>query len=154
MRNCRKAILGKLALSTIFGVSTVILTGNVAFADRWTAQVRAQLIVAAEAAGYNGYSLTHEPLIDDLGNGGQHDITLNLSAGTRYIMVGACDEYCEDLDLGLYDHNGNLISSDTKTNDIPIIVAIPRWNAQFVLRVRMASCLIAPCRYGIGVFGN
>lgn len=127
---------------------------QVAQADRWTNQVRSQLLKAALAAGFTGYSLTHNPFIDDLGNGGDDDITLTLRGGVSYAIVGVCDNDCKDIDLRLYDDNGNLISSDVQRDDTPIVRVTPRWNASFTIRVIMAECSNAPCRYGIGAFGK
>ncbi|MEA5581952.1 hypothetical protein VB620_11440 [Nodularia harveyana UHCC-0300] len=134
--------------------SYIILTANLARADRWTDQVRSQLIKAALAAGFGGYSLTHDPFIGDLGNGGENDITLNLRGNVSYAIVGACDSDCRDIDLKVYDDNGNLISSDLQRDDTPLVRFTPRWNARFTIRVIMPNCSNAPCRYGIGAFGK
>jgi hypothetical protein len=127
---------------------------QVAQTDRWTNQVRSQLLSLALAAGFDGNSLTHEPFIGDLGNGGEADITLNVRSGVSYAIVGVCDNDCRDMDLKLYDDNGNLISSDTQRDDTPLVRVTPRWNARFTIRVIMANCSNAPCRYGIGFFGK
>ncbi len=149
-----KAFVVRLALSTGFVSSAILLTANLAFADRFTDQVGYQLIQAARAAGYGGYSLTHEPLIGDLGDGGEDVITLNLRRGVTYAILGVCDEDCRDIDLELYDDNGNLVSFDIETDDLPVVRVTPRWNARFVIRVYMANCSNAPCRYGVGAFGR
>jgi hypothetical protein len=163
-----KVFLVRLALSTVLFSSAILSTANLAQAerstanvrtqiaqtDRWTRQVRNQLIRAASAAGYGGFKLTHEPFIGDLGNGGKDDMTLNLRSGVNYAIVGVCDEDCNDIDLAIYDDNGNLISSDVQRNDLPVLKVSPRWNARFKIRVSMPSCTNAPCRYGIGVFGR
>jgi hypothetical protein len=122
--------------------------------DRWTNQVRTQLIQASMAIGLVNYRMTHNPFIGDLGRRGQDDITLNLRRGTSYAIVGVCDNDCRDIDLALYDDNGNLVASDTRDDFTPVIRITPRWNAQFTIRVTMVSCSNAPCRYGIGSFGK
>ncbi|MEA5477806.1 hypothetical protein VB774_09255 [Pseudanabaena galeata UHCC 0370] len=122
--------------------------------DRWTNQVRTQLIQASIAIGLVNYRMTHNPFIGDLGRRGQDDITLNLKRGTNYAIIGVCDNDCRDIDLQLYDDNGNLVASDTKDDDTPVVRITPRWNAQFTIRVIMSSCSNAPCRYGIGFFGK
>jgi hypothetical protein len=153
-RSTGKAFFKRFALSTVFASSVIILTANFAFADRFTDQIYAQLIRIARDAGYRGYRPTHEPLIDDLGNGGEHNITLNLSRDVSYVIMGVCDEDCNDIDLELYDDNGNLISSDRQIDAFPVVEVTPRWNARFLIRVRMADCSNAPCRYGVGAFGR
>ncbi|XWK89163.1 MAG: hypothetical protein U7127_03585 [Phormidium sp.] len=123
-------------------------------ADRFTEQVRTQLIRVVRSAGYGGYGLTHEPFIGDLGNGGEDDLNLNLKAGVSYAIVGVCDQDCSDLDLKIYDDNGNVVASDVQKDDFPVVKVEPRWNARFRLKIYMPSCRNAPCRYGIGVFGR
>ena len=127
---------------------------QIAQTDRWTTQVRTQLFRAALALGYGNYTMTHNPFIGDLGRRGQDDVTLNLRKGTSYAIVGVCDNDCRDIDIVLYDDNGNVVASDTKNDDTPVVTITPRWNAQFTIRVVMSSCSNAPCRYGVGAFGQ
>ncbi|WP_228051835.1 hypothetical protein [Sphaerospermopsis aphanizomenoides] len=127
---------------------------QIAQVDPYTSQIRDQLIRAALAAGFSGYTLTHDPFIGNLGRGGYDDITINLRSGVSYAIVGVCDSDCRDIDLKLYDDNGNLIVSDTENDDTPFVWVTPRWNARFTIRVIMPSCSNAPCRYGIGAFGK
>lgn len=152
------SVLGSSILSTVNFARADYFSNEVntqvAQTDRWTNQVRAQLAQVALAAGFSGNTVTHEPFIGDLGNGGEDDITLNLRRGVSYAIIGVCDNDCRDIDLKLYDDNGNLISSDTGRNDTPFIAVTPRWNARFTIRVIMTNCSNAPCRYGIGAFGK
>ncbi|MBE9014220.1 DUF4148 domain-containing protein [Pseudanabaenaceae cyanobacterium LEGE 13415] len=127
---------------------------QIAQADPWAAQVRRELNKYARAAGLTGYSETHDPFIGRLGRGGETDITLQLDRGVRYAIFGVCDNDCRDIDLALYDDNGRLIASDTKNDDIPIVFVTPAWNARFTIRVNMVSCSNAPCRYGVGAYGQ
>jgi hypothetical protein len=170
MRNCFGIwkILVRFTLLISVLSSSILLTVSFARADRsnkevhtqvaqtdpWTSQVRNQLVQAARSAGGGGLRLTHDPFIGDLGRGGEDDITLNLRRGVNYVIVGVCDDDCRDIDLGLYDDNGNLVSSDIQRDDFPVIKVRPRWNARFTIRVIMANCSNAPCRYGIGAFGK
>jgi hypothetical protein len=119
-----------------------------------TSQVQRELLKAALAMGLGGYNMTHNPFVGDLGRGGQNDITLTLRRDVDYAIIGVCDNDCRDIDLVLYDDNGNLIASDVQQDDTPMVKVSPRWNAQFTIRVKMASCSNAPCRYGIGAFGR
>lgn len=167
LTNTRKVLVqSALMLSGLAG--SVLLTANFASADhsndetytriaqtdQWTNQVRAQLLGVALALGLDGYQMTHDPFIGDLGRGGEKDITVNVRAGVSYAIVGVCDNDCRDIDFELYDDNGNLMTSDTEYDDTPIVKFTPRWNARFTIRVIMVSCSNAPCRYGIGSFGK
>jgi hypothetical protein len=160
--NIAKAKLGKtlssLPLRLAIGITTlssiVLLHPNIAHADRFTDQVGAQLLLALRGAGLAGYHPTHEPFISEIGNGGYDDIEVNLQKGQSYAMTGSCDQDCGDLDLEIYDDNGNLIDSDIELDDFPILSVQPRWNAHFTIRAKMEHCSNAPCRYGIGIFGK
>lgn len=161
-------ISSRLMLSIMFLSSSICFTSNAARAeisaprtgiqiaqsDRYTRQVRNQLIRASRAAGQGGLRLTHDPFVGDLGRGGDDYITINLKKGVSYAILGVCDEDCNDIDIELYDDNGNLIASDTEADDRPLVRVSPRWNARFRIKVLMPGCSNAPCRYGIGAFGN
>jgi len=135
--------------------SAVFLTPTVVLANRFTDQVRLQLIQAAVALGLaNNYTLTHNPYVDSLEDNGSDSLTLNLQAGTSYAIVGVCDEDCGDIDLRLYDAKGNFIDSDTHSDDNPVVTVTPRWTSNFKVQVKMASCSHSPCYYGVGAFGQ
>jgi hypothetical protein len=154
MKNILPASLQKNSVIILFLTSSPFLFSNPVLADRFTDQVGVQLIEAAKRLGLGGYELTHDPFIDDLGNGGEDDITINLDRGTSYAIIGVCDEDCNDLDLAVYDANGRLVASDIEKDDIPFIAIQPRWSARFIIKVLMPSCGNSPCRYGIGVLGQ
>ncbi len=122
--------------------------------DRWTAQVRLQLLAIAVGAGLTKDDITHAPFISRLNHRRYEDVTVNLRRGIGYAIIGVCDEDCSDLDLELYDDNGNLISYDTKRNSTPFVGVTPNRSARFTVRVIMSRCSNAPCRYGIGFFGR
>jgi hypothetical protein len=76
-----------------------------------------------------------------------HSVTLR--AGYDYTLVGACDDDCDDLDLQLFDEDGNLIDEDLLSDDIPEVSVSPRWTGVFHVKVIMESCYIEPCRYAV-----
>ncbi len=53
-------------------------------------------------------------------------------------IYGSCDSDCADLDLFLYDAGGNLVSSDTLLDAVPI-VAVP-FTGDFLVEVTMVNC--------------
>jgi hypothetical protein len=127
---------------------------QIAQADSWVMQVHEQLTQAAIALGLAGANLSHEPFYDALGHRGIDDITLTLKKGVSYSIVGVCDEDCRDIDLELFDNNGNRVALDIQYDDYPMVSVTPRRSATFTIRVRMTSCSNGPCRYGVGVFGR
>jgi hypothetical protein len=43
---------------------------------------------------------------------------------------------------------------DLESDDVPLVQVTPLKGGTFRLRVIMATCTAAPCRYGIGVWGK
>jgi hypothetical protein len=92
------------------------------------------------------------PLIDSLDEGRSDNYNVQLNAGKDYYLLGVCDNDCSDLDISLYNQNGQLIQEDTATDDKPMVLATPRASGRYQLRVTMASCSSEPCFYSVGVF--
>ena len=105
-------------------------------------------------ANSRGFSSSHSRYNGQLRQGQEETVTLDLDAGVSYMMVAQCDRDCSDIDLWLYDENGNLIDEDVLVDDTPIVNVTPRRSARFSLRARMISCSVQPCYYGIGVYAQ
>lgn len=139
-------------ISILFGV--LLFKISPAIAGRFTDQVSYQLLQAAIAFGIGNYELTHEPTVDVLGDEEVQYINLNLRRGTQYGIVSVCDEDCRDIDLSIYDSNGNLIDSDIEYDDHPMVSVNPNWSGRFRVKVKMTNCPTGACYYGVGVFGR
>jgi hypothetical protein len=79
---------------------------------------------------------------------------LRLTAGDRYVIAGACDIDCTDLDLRLYDSGGRLLEQDLRLSDVPFIIFQPRLSGEYQIRVTMSGCSVEPCRYGLAAFSE
>ena len=143
-----------LAAAGLVGLSLLLNPSPVRSQDPWTVQVRQQLIGSAVAAGYNGLELTHEPHTGVLDDEEAFVVNLRLHAGTTYVVAGACDEDCGDLDLQLFDENWNAVSTDTEADDRPVVSVTPIRTTVFHIRTIMADCKASPCAFGLGVFGG
>jgi hypothetical protein len=66
--------------------------------------------------------------------------------------VGVCDENCIDLDLKLYDQNGNIIDYDTGEDNTPLVTVTPDRPRGFKIKVEMSTCNVSSCDYGVGIF--
>lgn len=151
-KTLKTKLFGTLAAisATFFFAPTAVRADN----SQYVYEVTDQLLRAAISSGLGGYTLTHEPFIDLLTHGRSNYITINLSAGTSYGIVGVCDRDCKDLDIALYDSRGNLIASDLQKDDIPTISINPSRSGTYKVRIDMANCDTNSCYYGIGVFGQ
>lgn len=110
-------------------------------------------IIAAAAllggAGPPPETATPLQLDGSLAHGRNRVHSVTLRGGVEYTFVGACDRDCSDLDLQLFDQNGNLIDQDVLTDDVPVVSVTPEWTGRFSLKVIMASCSVSPCVYRI-----
>ncbi len=117
-------------------------------------EVNRLLNLTQNLANSRGFSSSHARYNGQLRNGEERTVTLNLNAGTSYMMVAQCDRDCSDIDMWLYDENGNMIDEDVLVDDTPITNVTPIRNARFTLRTRMITCSVEPCYYGIGVYSQ
>ncbi|MEB3273867.1 MAG: hypothetical protein ACO4CG_01740 [Prochlorothrix sp.] len=146
---CPTLSLGAVTLAT----AIVAMTAQPSPAQsRYERQVEAQLDAAAMAVGGSGYEMVYDPYIDRTGAGITDNLTVTLYEGVSYTIIGVCDEDCSDLDMELFDANGNSIDSDYETDDFPVVEVTPAWTSEFTLDVHMFDCSNEPCYYGVGVF--
>jgi hypothetical protein len=123
-------------------------------ADAWLQQVEDQLYAAQLGFAKDGYIATHTPVTGSLRDGESTELYFDLAAGVSYFLVGVCDDDCTDLDIVLYDDNGNVIDSDYALDAVPIVAVTPSWSARFTVEVSMPGCAIDPCRFGVGAYGD
>lgn len=86
-----------------------------------------------------------------LNQGQSRNYAVGLNANTSYMISAQCDQDCTDIDMWLYDENGNLIDEDTLDDDYPILEVSPIRSAEFQMRIQMFSCSIEPCGIEITV---
>ena len=120
----------------------------------WQQVVSSQISRAAGFFGERGYERTHDIYNGSLADHESESMTLNLHAGTTYALIGVCDQDCTDIDLRLYDSDGDEVDSDLKTDDKPIVQVAPHVTGEYRVKVTMASCSTSPCFYGVGVYGK
>lgn len=132
-------------------ISLLLLSGSGTAAQTWQQYIRNTLYRdtgTLRDAGYTMSSFVTGTLYD--GYAADHDVSLR--AGVSYRIVGECDTNCSDLDIKLYDENGNLVSSDLQDDDTPVVSVTPRWSGDFRIHVIMANCITDYCGYGVGLF--
>lgn len=113
--------------------------------------IASQLDEAVNIMGGDGFTPADEPVTGQLAQGGDEEFELELNSGNRYIVVGVCDGDCSDLDLVLTNGSGEEVEADRELDDVPML-AIQGQGGTFVLKVQMATCEAAQCRYGVRVF--
>lgn len=143
----------RAAVAFLLG-ALLVAPGTAAAQRRWERQVRDQIKRAGRILEDRGYELSHEAYTGSLNNRDSESLTLTLREGSSYALVAVCDEDCSDIDLRLFDPDGDEVDSDVQTDDTPIVQAAPRNTGKYRVKVIMASCSTSPCFYGVGVFSK
>jgi len=122
--------------------------------NRFEEQVAFQMSVVESFAASLGFSRTHDLLFSSLPEGESETFSLTLDAGRDYRMIALCDEDCSDIDVYLEDGAGNVLDEDVSLNDAPVVSLSSGKNTSFRLRVRIYSCSVEPCYFGVAIFGR
>jgi hypothetical protein len=116
--------------------------------------ILAQLQQASTALGQQGFQMVGQPATGGLSQAQITDIPAQMNQGYDYRVLGVCDRDCGDLDLGLFDANGQLLTQDTSTSSQPFIGAQPSYNGNFVVRATMYNCRVAPCYFAVALYAR
>ena len=122
----------------------------------WLAQVRGYLNQAQTRSGENW------PVANDIADeiapiqpDADHRSEVNLSGGTSYRLLGACDDDCSNLDIELIDaRTGSVVASDSAPNDFPVVNFAPPQGGAYTIRLIMRACSEAPCYAGVRVLAR
>lgn len=72
-----------------------------------------------------------------LQRGGSVIIPTTLYAGNNYCLAASGCEDAYDVDLAVYDENGNFIGSDKDTTNLAVVRISPKWTGTYYLKVTM-----------------
>ena len=122
--------------------------------DRWESVVRSQLNDAGGNWADKGYAMSHEVFMGRLDDDANESLNIPLDAGTKYVIVGVCDQDCSDIDLKVTDPSGTEVASDLETNDKPTLQFTAGAAGSYRVKVTMVACTANPCRYGVGVWAK
>ena len=146
--------MGRLVLPCLVVAALLVPAAPAAVSaqNQWQVTVRNQVSQHGDFLSQRGYTMNGDVFDGSLNNGMYEDLTITLRPGVSYAFMGVCDEDCHDVDLRLYDPDGDEVDADVRTDDWPIVMVTPRYKGTYQVRVIMASCSRNPCYYGIGVF--
>lgn len=117
---------------------------------RYTAQVQGYLDRLESNARNQGYSrIAAGPVFGSLDRGARATHNMTVAGGTNYVIFGACDNDCTDVDIKILDARGNVIMQDIAVDDRPVLLFTARNSGKYRVEVIMASCSASPCRYGV-----
>ena len=107
-------------LFTIIAMASAIFTANTAFAS--TAETEAQ--------GSDNASTTERVSAHSTD---EYEVYFKAGREVCVIVVGDTDT---DLDLYVYDENGNLIDKDIDESDLCVCSWTPKWSGEFTIQVK------------------
>jgi hypothetical protein len=117
-------------------------------------QLSEQLSQARSSYVPNNYRLVTGPDNDFLSQGDSDDYNVTLQGGRAYKLVGVCDNDCTDLDITLYDNDGDVVDRDLLEDDKPVVSVSGKSGGRYRMNVSMASCSTEICYYSVAVYGN
>jgi hypothetical protein len=114
----------------------------------------AQLAHREPAVKGEGFMFVAGPFAGALAQERARQININLRAGQDYRFVGACDANCGDIDLRLFDPNGQLIAEDTANNTTPMLRVRAVTTGPHRVEVAMYRCNASQCWYAFNVYSR
>lgn len=139
------------ALASLLAPLAVRAAGRM---TEWEALVRVKLAGAAILLSFLDVDLDRAPYIGTLDDNTYRDLTVTLHKGVSYVLIGVCDDDCRNLNMKLYDEDGDYIGGDTAPNPVADLEITPRHTQDFTLRMIMRRCTADPCYYGLGVYSQ
>lgn len=149
--------MGPRARKAIAGLAALVLLASPASAqvpDPHARDLARKLAHAEVVLSENGYARAAGPFAGGLEQTQAHRRSIMLRQGQEYRIVGVCDERCPDLDMRLYDPNGQLIAQDVLVDDVPVIHVRPGFTGAHAIEVAMVRCSSAPCWYAFNVYSR
>lgn len=99
--------------------------------------------------GYAEFGLPETGTLDE---GQEIRFSVSLVEGLEFEFVGVCDNDCENLDLVLYDPQGEEVASDLLDDAFPLVAVTPAATGEYRMAARMTICTIEPCAFMVGGF--
>ena len=134
-----------------------ILAGQPARAQvppEFTRELSQRLGEAGRVVRDGGYMRAAGPFAGGLASQQSRRYTLTLRAGQDYRVIAVCDSRCGDIDLRLYDVNGNQIAQDTLNDNVPTLAIHPSATGSHTIEIDMYQCTASPdpCWYALSVY--
>lgn len=129
------------------------LTGSTVYGQSYATQVWDQLQGSYKQLKNNDWGLENY-ILGKLEKRQKDSWTFSLEKGRDYVIVGACDNDCSDLDLRVKDSAGRVVVDDTGIDDRPMTQFTVNTSGRFTVEVEMYTCRDeAPyCAFGFGLF--
>jgi hypothetical protein len=148
VRHSLAVALLALSLSACGGSRASATTGT--GTSEYTRQVQGYLANIASAAEKQGFRrVVGGPVFGSLDDDEKSSHDMTVVSGVDYVLFGACDNDCTDVDLIVYDQNNRMVKRDILADDKPVVMFTAERSAKYRIEVVMAVCSTEPCRYGL-----
>jgi hypothetical protein len=139
----------------VTAVAVMLLVGasQVAAQSQYTDQVFRQLQDIYDDVANEGYYLTNF-IVGSMDEGEDDVWTMSFMEDTEYVIHGACDRDCSDIDLSVLTEAGDVVESNILTDDSPVVTFRPAKSARYQIKATMYSCSEEPCYFGLGIFND
>jgi hypothetical protein len=150
----KKVLLLATTLLSLAGATFTVPTSVVAQSSEYNRQLDEQLRQSRSQYLPAGQSLVRGPLGGSLDEGATINYSFQLVAGRSYTILGVCDNDCSDLDITMYDPQGNEVAQDVLTDDKPVASHTARRSGRYRATISMASCSTGACFYAVAAYGT
>lgn len=135
----------------VLSIALLLLSVSYVNAQSYTDIVWDQIQEAYDDASDDGYTVKNY-IVGAIDEDEDNSWTFYLDSSLEYRFEAFCDEDCDDLDLYLYDDDGDELDSDELEDDYPIIYFSPRYSGRYEIEISMYSCSVEPCYWGLAIF--
>jgi hypothetical protein len=135
----------------------VALCGAASAQEHKPTKAEAEVIALLEAkstASAVKLSLVDHVTLGALKSEGFERVFVTINPKKAYAVIGVCEETCTNLDISVYDDNGDVIDADFDPDASPVVFlqAGTSRTAKLKLFMAMKLCSAEPCVYGVGVY--
>lgn len=102
----------------------------------------------------SGFNLLGDIQRGVLRTNGEMSIAVTLLEGADYMVVAYCGENCGNLDLALFDAEGNEVLADRLPDTEPILALSAEKTGDYQIVVETGECLEHGCSVAVGVMGS
>lgn len=142
-------------MSILRTITFALCVGTVAVANAQSdCLVQKQVLDWCVELAKENLALSHALHYGELANGGSERLEITLNGDRTYKIAAVCDGDCGDLDLCLFDEDGDQVACDTSDDSVPLLAITANANSGATLEVKMYDCKVNPCRYGIAIFSS
>lgn len=119
--------------------------------EPWVAVLLSEMEIANDVAEEFDLRSTHEVVFEMIDDGDTYEIPYSFDRG-EYRVIGVCDIDCSDLDLRVYDPEGDIIAIDVELDDRPVVGFDVTRPGTYDVQVYMATCSREPCGFVVQSF--